>query len=153
MATTTKRRRTTKAIRPDENPEKPKRAQIERIQQLYLKSEPDIVDAVERVIEECGYQTASEGVRHLLRIAVAATPIEGEVRATIGAVRAQMVRFFTTRYWTLLNKLIEEYLTEWIKIDGTALVTREIARFKFERGEISHEEYEATLAANPLEKK
>lgn len=147
------KRKRPKAIRPDLNPEKVKRAQIEKITNLWLKSEPEIVDAIERVIEECGYHTPAEGVRHVLRIGIAATPIDGEVRAAIASVKGQMLRFLTTGYWRALNQVVEEYVVEWTKMDGVALVTREIARLKFERGEITREEYEAILAANPLDKK
>lgn len=135
-----------------ENPGRPTRAQIEIVPRLYLRSDPDIVDAVERICEECGYATAPEGVRHLLRIAISATPIDGEFRAAINHIKSQMTRFVTTRYWTLLNKLLAEYEVEWRKIDGNAMVNREVARFRFENGQISRDEYEAILVLNPLEK-
>lgn len=145
------RRRKVRAL-PNENPEKPKRAQIEVLGRLYLRNDPDIVDAVERICEECGYATPAEGVRHLLRIAVSATPVDGEFRAAINHIKSQMTRFFTTRYWGLLNKLLAEYEEEWRKIDGSAMVAREVARFRLENNQISSEEYEAVLAAHPLVK-
>jgi hypothetical protein len=114
-----------------ENPELPSRKSMHHIT-LFLKNEPVILDAIERLVHEAGYHTVHEAIRHLLFVGISATPTDGEFRAAMSSVRSQMQRYVTVRFWHLLNEMMSLYEKDWRSIDGHAFVEREIARFQGE---------------------
>lgn len=104
------------------NPEIPKRSSIEVLNRLYLKNDPDIVDALERLIQENGYKTVPEAVRHLLYVAISATPWDGEFRAAMSSVRSQMIQYFTTRYWSMLKELLADFEKDFSQMNPTGYI-------------------------------
>lgn len=112
---------------------------------VYLKSEPEIVDFLMHLIETNGYKTGSEALKHLLYVGMAATPVDGEWRAAMNSVRSQMIQFVATLIWRKLHEAFDEYMRIWSQMSPMEVVETEIARLKFERGEITREEFESIL--------
>lgn len=141
MATTPKGPRG-RRLTPPGNPEIPKRASLE-IMKVYLKNEPEIIDFMLHLIETCGYKTGPEAVKHLLYAGIAATPADGEWRAAMNSVKSQMTQFAATLIWRKLHEAFDEYMKIWLQMSPKDVVEAEIARLRFERGEISEEEFKA----------
>lgn len=111
------------------NPELPTAGQLE-CPKVYLKSEPDLIEGVQRVMNENGYRSVSEAVRHLMRVAISATPIDGEYRAAMNSVKGQMTQHFTLGYWTLLKQLQVEFERTFGSQNAAAVVEAEIQRLR-----------------------
>lgn len=114
------------------NPELPSKASMERIDRLWLKNYPEIVEAIQQTILTNGYKTAPEAVRHLLFVGISATPTDGEFRAAMTSVRSQMTQYLTTRFWAMLAELFASFEKDWREMHGSAFVDREIARLRGE---------------------
>ena len=104
------------------------RKALERIAGVYLKNDTEIVDALERIVEENDYRTAPEAVRHLLYIGASATPLDGEFRAAMRNTKAQMIQYFTIRYWSLLNELVAEFYRDHSNLDAQQFVENEVEK-------------------------
>lgn len=115
------------------DPEMPSKKAIETVNSLSLKQHPDLVAAIENLIITQGYRTVPDAIRHLLYVAVSATPIDGEFRAAMTSVRGQMLRYVTIAMWGHLKQLENDFVKDWKQADGHAFVEREIARV---RGEV-----------------
>lgn len=114
------------------NPELPKRSSIEIMNRLYLRGDPDVVDAIMQLVYEAGYKSGPEAVRHLLYVAIAATPIDGEIRAAMQSVKSQMMQYFGTLFWSKANEMMREFEVDWGKMLTPEYVAREISRLKGE---------------------
>lgn len=104
------------------------RKSIEVTRDLYLKSDPEIVDAIGRLIEEHGYTNVPEAIRHLLYVGIAATPVDGEFKAAIRSVKTQMVQYFTIGYWGMLKELVARYENDFSKMNAQDVIDAEIKK-------------------------
>lgn len=119
----------------DGNPETLSRKSLEVVKGVYLKSDPDLVDALERTIQENGYRTAPEGVRHLMYIGVAASPADGELRAAMRNIKSQMVQYLTIKYWALLKEMTAEFERDFSTMNAQAMIDEEIRKNREKDGE------------------
>jgi hypothetical protein len=117
-----------------DDPEILDRSRIEVLKNLSLKNEPELVDAIKALADATGYRTAPEVIRHVLRIGMSATPMEGEIRAAINSVKSQMTQYLGKMFWAKVAEMMVEFEAHWTP---EVLMTRfeeEIARIKAERG-------------------
>lgn len=111
------------------------RANIEVMRSLTLKNEPDLVDGIMQFADMSGLKTAPEVIRHLLRIAISATPMDGESRAAIINVKLKMTQYLGKLFWGKVAEMMVEFEKHWTPAIVLAAIQDEIARVKAERGE------------------
>lgn len=116
------------------DPEIPDAKSFEHVRSLRLKSDPDLIETLRRLMEERGYKTVPEAVRHLMYVGQSATPLDGEFRAAMASVKSQMIQYFTTRYWALLNQLIASFEEDWKRMDPNVKIEEEYAKIRAEQG-------------------
>lgn len=117
-----------------DNPELPKRANVEVIRSLYLKNDPAIVDGILDLMGTAGYKTVPETVRHLLAVALAVTPVDGEVRAAIQSVKSEMNKYCGKLFWGKMAELLEQFEREWTHQIVLEKIEQEIERIRAEKG-------------------